>query len=62
MDIGESGEKDILKPAYPYSKLIHNKIPNSEMVIVRDAGHALIFDKPEEFNSIVLGFLRKHSQ
>ena len=57
-----AGEKDILKPAYPYSKLIHDKIPNSEMVIVRDSGHALMFDKPEEFNSIALGFLRKHSQ
>ncbi len=57
-----AGEKDILKPAYPYSKLIHNKIPNSEMVIVRDSGHAIMFDKPEEFNSIVLGFLNKQSQ
>ena len=57
-----AGEKDILKPAYPYSKLIHDKIPNSEMVIVPDSGHALMFDKPEEFNSIVLGFLRKQAQ
>ena len=57
-----AGEKDILKPAYPYSKLIHDKIPNSEMVIVRDSGHAIMFDKPEEFNSIVLGFLRKQSK
>ncbi len=55
-------EMDILKPAYPYSKLIHDKIPNSEMAIVRDSGHAVTFEKPDEFNSIVLGFLRKHSQ
>lgn len=57
-----AGEKDILKPAYPYSKLIHDKIPNSEMVIVQDSGHAVTFEKPEEFNSIALGFLRKQSQ
>ena len=56
------GERDILKPADPYSKLIHNNIPNSEMVIVRDSGHAVTFDKPDEFNSIVLGFLRKQHQ
>ncbi len=56
-----AGEKDILKPAYPYSKLIHDKIPNSEMVIVRDSGHAIMFDKPDEFNSIALGFLHKQS-
>jgi 3-oxoadipate enol-lactonase len=57
-----AGEDDILKPAYPYSNLIHEKIPTSEMVIVRGSGHAITFEKPEEFNSIVLGFLRKQSQ
>ena len=55
------GEMDILKPPYPYSRIIHEGLPNSEIVIVRDAGHAVTFDKPEEFNSIVLGFLRKQS-
>ncbi|MGY5865886.1 MAG: alpha/beta hydrolase [Candidatus Thorarchaeota archaeon] len=57
-----AGEKDILKPANPYSKLIHDSVPNSEMVIIRDSGHAIMFDKPEEFNNIVLSFLRKQSQ
>jgi len=57
-----AGENDILKPANPYSRLIQDSIPNSEMVIVRDSGHAITFEKPEEFNSIVLGFLRKHSK
>ncbi len=54
-----AGEKDILKPAEPYSRIIHEAIRNSEMVIVRDSGHAITFEKPNEFNSIVLGFLRK---
>lgn len=54
------GEKDILKPVYPYSKLIHDKISNSEMFIIPKSGHAVTFENPEEFNSIVLGFLRKH--
>jgi 3-oxoadipate enol-lactonase len=57
-----AGEKDILKPANPYSRLINDSVPNSEMVIIRDSGHAIIFDKPEEFNSVVLGFLHKQSQ
>jgi 3-oxoadipate enol-lactonase len=57
-----AGERDILKPAYPYSMLIHDHIPNSEMVIIHDSGHAVTFEKPHEFNSIVLGFLRKHSK
>ena len=54
-----AGEKDILKPANPYSHIINEKILNSEMFIVRGAGHAITFDKPNEFNSIVLGFLEK---
>ena len=57
-----AGEKDILKPAYPYSKLIHEKLPNSEMAIIPDSGHAITFERPEEFNSITLGFLRKQNE
>ena len=54
-----AGEKDILKPAYPYSKQIHDFLPHSEMVIIEDSGHAVTFEQPEKFNSIVLEFLRK---
>ncbi|MFW9848578.1 MAG: alpha/beta fold hydrolase [Candidatus Thorarchaeota archaeon] len=57
-----AGEDDILKPANPYSSVIHDKISNSEMIIVRASGHAVTFEKPEEFNSIVLGFLRKQGK
>jgi 3-oxoadipate enol-lactonase len=56
-----AGEKDILKPASPYSEMIHEALPDSEFSIVRDSGHAVTFEKPHEFNSIVLGFLRRHS-
>jgi 3-oxoadipate enol-lactonase len=56
-----AGEKDILKPAHPYSDLIHERIPNSEMIVIPDSGHAITFEKPAEFNTAVLGFLRKHS-
>lgn len=54
-----AGERDILKPPSPYSEMIHNSLPNSEMVIVHDSGHAITFEKPEEFNTLVLGFLEK---
>ncbi|MHA2140787.1 MAG: alpha/beta fold hydrolase [Candidatus Thorarchaeota archaeon] len=56
------GEKDIIKPTFPYSKVIHDGLPNSEMVIVQDSGHAVAFEKPDEFNRIVLDFLRKQSR
>ncbi len=53
------GESDFLKPPF-YSKLIHKKLPNSEMVIIPDSGHVVTWEKPEEFNKIVLEFLGKH--
>ena len=57
-----AGEKDILKPAYPYSKLIHDSLPNSEMTVIRDSGHAVTFEKPDEFNKVVLDFLQKQTK
>jgi 3-oxoadipate enol-lactonase len=57
-----AGDEDILKPAFPYSNLIHEKISTSEMFVVRGSGHAITFEKPDEFNSITLGFLHKQSQ
>ncbi|MFX1369137.1 MAG: alpha/beta fold hydrolase [Promethearchaeota archaeon] len=54
-----AAENDILKPAFPYSNLIHEKLPNSEMTIIRDSGHAVTFEQPEEFNNVVLDFLRR---
>jgi 3-oxoadipate enol-lactonase len=53
-----AAEEDLIKPIV-LSKLIKNAIPQAEMVIVPDSGHAAIFEKPEEFNTVVLGFLTK---
>ncbi|MCF6194315.1 MAG: alpha/beta hydrolase [Kangiellaceae bacterium] len=36
-----------------------NKIPNAELVIVKNSHHALPVEKPDEFNPIVLDFLTK---
>ena len=53
------GELDALKPPR-YSRLIAERIPASELLLVPDAGHAVILEKPEEINTAVLGFLAKH--
>jgi 3-oxoadipate enol-lactonase len=55
------GEKDILKPVEPYSKLIHERIPGSQLFVVPDSGHAITFEKPDDFNRITLEFLSKHT-
>lgn len=51
------GADDALKPA-SYSQIIHRAIAHSEFVVIPECGHALTLERPEEFNSHVLGFLR----
>jgi 3-oxoadipate enol-lactonase len=52
------GERDILKgPAY--ASILHGAIPHSELHVVPCAGHALSWERPDDFNAIVLGFLRR---
>ncbi|MCL4488768.1 MAG: alpha/beta hydrolase [Chloroflexi bacterium] len=52
------GEEDVLKPRY-YSDLILAEMPQTEFAILPKAGHALMWEQPDVFNSLVLGFLAK---
>lgn len=54
------GEDDYLKPV-KFSRLIHEKIKGSEFVIVPNCGHVLIFEKYQELNTLLLGFIGKHA-
>ena len=54
------GEQDLIKPPYPYSILMHENIPNSELHIIPKTGHVVTWEKPTEFNSIVLDFLSRN--
>ncbi|MBI4301731.1 MAG: alpha/beta fold hydrolase [Chloroflexi bacterium] len=51
------GEHDRLMPvAHAYRA--HSLIPNSQLHIFPDCGHAPYLERPEEFNQVVLDFLR----
>lgn len=54
------GELDTLKPV-KFSALMAQAIPNSEFLILPDCGHVAIFEKPNELNSALLGFILKHN-
>ena len=41
-------------------EMLHNKMPGSQFVKIPDAGHSVYFEKPEEFNRTVMGFLKEH--
>lgn len=52
------GELDIFK-GVRYAEILKKNIPNAEYHVLTGAGHASCWERPQEFNSIVLGFLAK---
>ncbi len=54
-------EYDFITPYYEQKK-IAEKINNSQLVFVPDSGHALMYEKPTLFVSLVLGFLLKDKE
>ncbi len=54
------GEQDQLIPP-PIIEAMHKKMPGSQLVKVAGAGHSVYFEKPEDYNKIVMDFLQKHA-
>jgi 3-oxoadipate enol-lactonase len=52
------GELDLLK-GIRYAEILKRNIPHSEYHVLMGAGHASCWERPQEFNSVVLGFLAK---
>ncbi|MDF1537849.1 MAG: alpha/beta hydrolase [Candidatus Thorarchaeota archaeon] len=52
------GEKDITTPVWA-SEMLHEWLPNSEIVIVKDASHLVILDHKDEFNNYVREFITR---
>lgn len=50
------GEEDCLTPLKE-QRILKDKIPNSELVILSGCGHASMYEKPFLFSSLVLGFI-----
>jgi 3-oxoadipate enol-lactonase len=55
-----AGELDALK-SRRYSDIIAHEIPNAEYALIPHAGHAAMWERPGVFNTLLLGFLAKHS-
>ena len=52
------GDQDLLK-GIPYARILKSNIPHAELHLLDGAGHASCWERPAEFNSVVLGFLAK---
>jgi 3-oxoadipate enol-lactonase len=55
------GELDLLKGA-PYARILKQHLPQAEIHPLPGAGHATVWEAHQEFNSVLLGFVVKHSQ
>ena len=55
------GEHDLIKPRM-YSEIIADAVPSAEFAIIPHAGHAAMWERPGIFNSLVIGFISKHSK
>jgi pimeloyl-ACP methyl ester carboxylesterase len=53
-------DKDIITPV-ELQRILLDNIPGCEFVIIPDAGHGAFLEKMNEFMTIILGFVVKHS-
>lgn len=51
-----AGEKDVIKPP-TFSEIMVRHIPHSKMKVMKDTGHAIIIEKPNQLGEIVKEFL-----
>lgn len=56
-----SAELDLLKPR-KYGEIMHRAIAGSEFHLIPGAGHVVVLERAAEVNTIILGFLVKHSR
>jgi 3-oxoadipate enol-lactonase len=55
------GERDLLKGP-EYAQIMVERIPHAELHILSGAGHATCWERPAEFNTVILGFLAKQKE
>lgn len=51
------GERDAVFPLDEYGKPLKDTLPRAKLVVVKQAGHGVYLDKPEEFNKLLLDFV-----
>ena len=51
------GENDTLVPPR-FSRMLHDTIPNSRLIMIKNAGHYLVLERPQLVNAEILKFLK----
>ena len=55
-----AGDADLITPP-PVARLFHKTIPGSSLVVITESGHSAYWERPDQFNAAVLGFIKKHA-
>jgi pimeloyl-ACP methyl ester carboxylesterase len=53
-----AGEDDLLTPTR-FARTLHESIPGARLAVIQDTGHGLIWSCAEEFNALLLSFLKE---
>ncbi|MEE4274015.1 MAG: alpha/beta hydrolase [Thermoanaerobaculales bacterium] len=56
-----AAENDLVKPLR-FSERIHERIPDSELVVIPDSGHAVVVEDPESVARHMLDFIARRSR
>ncbi len=52
------GEEDVMTPV-KYAAYLHDKIPDSELVTIKGAGHSVMLERPTEMNEAILDWIKR---
>ena len=50
------GSDDLLTPL-KYANFLHDKLKNSRLIVINEAGHSVMWEKPKETNAAIISFL-----
>jgi pimeloyl-ACP methyl ester carboxylesterase len=50
------GEEDVICPPN-FVRAMHQQVPGSKFIEIRQSGHSAYFERPDEFNRVVLEYL-----
>ena len=53
-----AGDEDLLTPMR-FARTLHQRIPGAKLAVIRGGGHAVVLTHAEEFNHLVLSFLKE---
>ena len=56
------GDDDHIMPTLNFSQTLHDKIPNSQLEIIKNTGHRFNYEKPELVNNIIWKFIKQHTE